>query len=295
MSATETRSEWDGIEMGQRGFALIDVFGEGAFAGNPLAVVTGADNLDAAAMQQIANWLNLSETTFLLPPTDPGADYRVRIFTVDRELPFAGHPTLGSCHAWLAAGGRPKLDSVVVQECGAGLVKVRRTDNQLAFAAPPLIRSGPPSEAELAEVLSVLRIGRQAVVDASWACNGPNWMAVLLDSAESVLALEPARHHPRVIDIGVVGPHAPGNEAAFEVRAFFSAGGGSVVEDPVTGSLNASVAQWLFSTGRASTAYVAAQGTRLGRRGRVQVDRDSRGQVWIGGNTRSLFEGKMLF
>jgi len=276
-------------------FSIIDVFGDGAFAGNPLAVVAGADDLDTDTMQRIANWLNLSETTFLLPPTNPAADYRVRIFTVDRELPFAGHPTLGSCHAWLADGGQPKQQGVVVQECGAGLVTVRRGDGRLTFAAPPLIRSGPLSDAELAEVLSVLQIGPDSVVDASWASNGPGWIAVLLESAEAVLALEPLRTCPRVVDIGVVGPHAAGADADFEIRGFFSAGTGALVEDPVTGSLNASVAQWLYASGRIDRPYVAAQGTKLGRRGRVYLERDAGGQVWVGGSTRSLFSGTGLF
>lgn len=276
-------------------FALIDVFGEGDFSGNPLAVIAGADGLDTAEMQRIACWLNLSETVFLAPPTDPAADYRARIFTVDRELPFAGHPTLGSAHFWLETGGQPQTEGRIVQQCGAGLVAVRRDAGRLAFAAPPLIRSGPLTEDELAEVLHVLQIGREAIVDSTWASNGPGWIAVMLPSAEAVLALEPLRHHPRVIDIGVVGPHATGGDAAFEIRAFFSAGPGGVVEDPVTGSLNASIAQWLYATGRADAPYVAAQGTRLGRRGRVHIARDEAGQVWVGGATRSLFTGDPRF
>ena len=282
--------------MEQHPFTMVDVFGDGAFAGNPLAVIADADHLQTAEMQRIANWLNLSETTFLLRPTDPRADYRARIFTIDRELPFAGHPTLGSCHAWLAGDGRPQREGEVVQECGAGLVTIRRDgEDRLAFAAPPLTRSGPLDEAELAEVLEVLQIGRDAVIDAAWACNGPGWVAVLLESADAVLAVEPLRSFPRVVDIGVVGPHASGGAADFEIRAFFTAGPGTIVEDPVTGSLNASTAQWLYATSRVEGPYVAAQGTMLGRRGRVYLDRDEAGQVWVGGAARSMFGGTTLF
>jgi len=282
--------------MEQSPFTMVDVFGDGAFAGNPLAVIADADHLETAEMQRIANWLNLSETTFLLRPTDPLADYRARIFTVDRELPFAGHPTLGSCHAWLARDGRPQREGQVVQECGVGLVTIRRDGgDRLAFAAPPLIRSGPLDEAELAEVLEVLQIERDAVIDAAWACNGPGWVAVLLESADAVLAVEPRRSFPHVIDIGVVGPHAADGPADFEIRAFFSAGPGMIMEDPVTGSLNASIAQWLYATNRVEGPYVAAQGTRLGRRGRVHLDRDKDGQVWVGGAARGLFAGTSLF
>ncbi len=275
-----------------RPFSLVDVFGTSPFSGNPLAVVADADGLSTGEMQRIADWLNLSETAFLLPPTDPGADYRVRIFTAVHELPFAGHPTLGACHAWLAAGGRPRDPAgVAVQQCGAGLVPVRTGGDRLAFAAPPLLRGGPPTEAELDEALAVLRLDRSAVVEARWVDNGPGWLGLLLRSADEVLAVEPARHHPGRVDIGLVGPHAPGGEAAFELRALFSGVAGSIVEDPVTGSLNASVAQWLFDTGRARERYVAAQGTRLGRTGRVHAERDAGGRVWIGGRTETLFSG----
>lgn len=280
--------------MTQRPFSMIDVFGDGLFAGNPLAVIADGTGLDTAEMQRIAHWLNLSETTFLLPPTDPNADYRVRIFTVDRELPFAGHPTLGSAHAWLEHGGLPKTEGVVVQECGAGLVTVRRDGDRLAFAAPPRTRSGPLSEAELEEVLGVLRLGRDDIVDAQWVSNGPGWVAVLLASAEAVLAVEPVAAHERVIDVGVVGPHANG-DVNFEIRGFFSVASGTLVEDPVTGSLNASVAQWLFESGRAKGSYVAAQGTKLGRRGRVYLTQNGDGQVWVAGASRTLFSGAGAF
>jgi len=280
--------------MTQRPFSMIDVFGDGAFAGNPLAVIADGADLSTDEMQRIAHWLNLSETTFLLPPTDPAADYKVRIFTVDRELPFAGHPTLGSAHAWLENGGRPKTDGAVVQECGAGLVTLRRDTHRLAFSAPPRTRSGPLSEAEIDEVLGVLRLGREQMVDAQWVSNGPGWVAVLMESAEAVLAVQPVAAHNRIIDVGVVGPHR-GGDADFEIRGFFSVASGTLVEDPVTGSLNASIAQWLFESGRAKDSYVAAQGTKLGRRGRVHLSRDAHGQVWVGGSSRTMFSGTGTF
>jgi PhzF family phenazine biosynthesis protein len=276
-----------------RPFQLVDVFGQGDFTGNPLAVVLDADGLDGETMQRMARWLNLSETTFLLPPTTPDADYRVRIFTLDRELPFAGHPTLGSCHAWLTAGGHARQAGQVVQECGVGLVTVRREGDRLAFAAPPLIRTGAVEAGDVDEVAHVLRIARDEIEDAQWVDNGPGWRAVMLASAEAVLALDPLRAYERRIEIGVVGPHAPGGDADYEVRALFSDPHGAIVEDPVTGSLNASVAQWLFASGRRSAGYVAAQGTRLGREGRVYIDRDPPGQVWVGGAARSLFSGAL--
>ena len=276
-----------------RPFRLVDVFGTNSLTGNPLAVIADAEGLATDEMQAIASWLNFSETTFLLPPTDPSADYRVRIFTMAHELPFAGHPTLGSAHAWLEAGGRPKQDGVIVQECGVGLVTIRHEGDPLAFAAPPLLRGGTPTEAEIAQVAELLRIDRSAIVDAAWADNGPGWIAVMLESAEAVLAVEPARHHPEHIDIGIVGPHAPGGDVAFELRALFTDAHGGLIEDPVTGSLNASVGQWLFASGRASGSYVAAQGTRLGRSGRIHVSQDDTGQVWVAGATRTLFSGRM--
>ena len=270
--------------------SMVDVFGAEAFSGNPLAVVTGAADLSTEDMLRITRWFNLSETTFLLPPTDPAADYSVRIFTLDRELPFAGHPTLGTCHAWLEAGSVPKNSTEIVQECGAGLVKIRRDAGRLAFAAPPLLRSGSPSAGELAEAARFLGIADEEVVDAAWVDNGPGWLGIRLASAEKVLALTPARSWPARVDIGVVGPHASG-DVAFEVRAFFGDHSGAIIEDPVTGSLNASLAQWLFESGVAKGDYVAAQGTCLGRKGRVFASRDETGQVWIGGNTRTHVAG----
>jgi len=271
-----------------RPFAQVDVFSEVPFGGNPVAVVLDAAGLDTAAMQRFAHWTNLSETTFVLPPTASEADYRVRIFTPAAELPFAGHPTLGTCHAWLEAGGVAAADEVV-QECAAGLVPVRRTADGLAFAAPALLRGGPVEEALVAEIAGVLSVDRAAIVDAQWADNGPGWVAVLLESAEAVLALTPG---PTTLDIGVVGPYPPGSPEAFEVRAFFPVNG-AVVEDPVTGSLNASLAQWLLRTGRAHAPYVARQGTILSRAGRVFVTQDDQGAVWVAGATRTRVSGEV--
>ena len=275
-----------------RPFKLVDVFGTDDFSGNPLAVVAGAEGLSTDEMQRITRWLNLSETAFLLAPTDDHADYRVRIFTLAHELPFAGHPTLGSCHAWLEAGGTPRNPDMVVQECGAGLVEIRRDGDRLAFAAPPLIRSGVPTETELAEVTALLRIDRAAVVEARWVDNGPGWIALLLSSAAEVLAVDYARYHHRQIDVGIVGPHPAGSNVAFEIRAIFSDAHGALIEDPVTGSLNASVGQWLFASGRATGRYIAAQGSCIGRSGRVEVTQDEHGQVWVGGRTVTLFDGQ---
>ncbi len=264
-------------------FELIDVFCDGPFSGNPLAVVTTPDELDAAQMQRITGWLNLSETAFLLPPTDPAADYRVRIFTLERELPFAGHPTLGACHAWLQAGGVAMAGDTIIQQCGIGRVAVRRFGERLAFAAPLLIRSGEVADDLLDEVLCVLGIGRAEVQGAAWVDNGPGWIGVQLSGADAVLALKPARSHPRRIEIGVVGLHPPGGAAAYEVRAFFSDAHGGIIEDPVTGSLNASLAQWLTGSGQVTPPFMAAQGTCLGRDGRVHIDADETGHLWIGG------------
>ena len=273
--------------MRTRRFSQVDVFATVPYAGNPVAVVLDADDLDAEAMQRFARWTNLSETTFVLAAHDKAADYRLRIFTPAGELPFAGHPTLGSCHAWLEAGGIPMAADTVVQECGAGLVEVRRADGRLAFAAPPLVRSGPVEPGLVAHVADLLGIDRSSVVDTQWVDNGPGWLGVLLGSAEAVLALRPGVVD---LDIGVVGPHAAGSSDAFEVRAFFPVGG-STVEDPVTGSLNAALAEWLTRTGRATLPYTARQGTTLARSGRVFVTSDEGGGIWTGGATVECISG----
>lgn len=276
----------------QRGFQQIDVFGTGPLSGNPVAVVTDGDGLTTDAMRAFSRWTNLSECTFLLPPTTPAADYRVRIFSLDRELPFAGHPTLGTARAWLEAGGRPRTPGEIVQECGLGLVPVRVSGELLAFAAPPLSRSGPVAAEDLDPVLAVLGVGRSDVVDAAWLDNGPGWIGVLLADAATVLALEPDAARapgPGPRDIGVVGPYPAGSEVAIELRAFFPDASGTLREDPVTGSLNAAAAQWLLATGRVRAPYLASQGARPGRAGRIHVSDD--GALRVGGRTAVVVRG----
>ena len=274
----------------------IDVFTATPLKGNPLAVVHDASGLSDAAMQAFARWTNFSETTFLLPPTGPQAaeaaeaDYRVRIFTPDRELPFAGHPTLGSCHAWLAAGGVPKSADAVVQQCGVGLVRLRRDGSRLAFAAPKLLRSGEVDAATRADIARSLRIPQDAIRAAQWVDNGPGWVAVLLGSRDEVLALQPDFAVMKPAAIGVVAPCPPEHDTQFEVRAFIADLGSS--EDPVTGSLNAGLGQWLIGAGLAPERYVAAQGTALGRAGRVHVERID-GQVWVGGDCVEVVQGRV--
>ncbi len=272
-------------------FSQVDVFSNMPMLGNPVAVVHDAaandgEGLSTDAMQTFARWTNLSETTFLLPPTDPLADYRLRIFTPGGELPFAGHPTLGSCRAWLAVGGVPADADVIVQECGAGLVRIRKTGDQLAFAAPPLVRSGPP-DPELREgVIRALGLSGDQIVDMSWVANGPNWVGVLVSDAATVLAAEPDFPAMRAlggVEVGIIGPHPADGPADYEVRAFCPDLG--MPEDPVTGSLQAGLAQWLIGSGVASDAYVAAQGTVLGRAGRVHIKAEggATGDIWVGG------------
>ena len=274
-----------------RRFTQVDVFTDELTFGNPVAVVHDADDLTEQQMAAFANWTNLSETTFLSAPTDERADYRVRIFTPHVELPFAGHPTLGTAHAWLEAGGVPKDAEELVQECGAGLVRIRRDGARLSFAAPPLIRGGDVDAEDLTEIVAILGIDHDQVVDAQWADNGPGWVALLLPDAEAVLALRPkAVEGGRFDSIGVIGPYPPNAEVDFEVRAFtlLVAQG----EDPVTGSLNAALGQWLIATGRAPSSYVAAQGTALGRRGRVYVTKIGN-EVWTGGHTVTGVSGNV--
>lgn len=273
--------------MGSYRFSQVDVFSDAPLLGNPVAVVHDADDLTDEQMAAFARWTNLSETTFLLRPTAADADYRLRIFTPGAELPFAGHPTLGSAHAWREAGGEPAVPGRVVQECGAGLVTLHDAAGRLAFEAPPLLRSGPVSADDLARVRRALRLDEAAVVDAAWVDNGPGWVGVLLGSAAEVLAVDPDWSVFGDLDVGVVGAYPPGSEAAVEVRAFCP--GLGVVEDPVTGSLNAGLAQWLAG-GVLPASYVASQGTVLGRRGRVHVDRVG-DVVRVGGATRTTVAG----
>lgn len=268
-----------------RSFRQVDVFSAEPARGNPVAVVHGAEDLTDQQMRSFARWTNLSETTFLLPASNPAADYRVRIFTPDAELPFAGHPTLGTAHAWLEAGGAPASDGVLVQECAAGLVNVRRGD-QLAFEAPPLLRSGAVADVDLERIVRALRVRRDDVVDSAWIDNGPGWVGILLGSADQVLDLQPAWHEFDGLAIGVVGPRSSGATAC-EVRAFCP--GLGVTEDPVTGSLNAGIGQWLAGDVLPSS-YVAAQGTVVGRAGRVQVTRDG-ATVLVGGDTVTRIVG----
>lgn len=275
-------------------FRQVDVFSSLPLLGNPVAVVHDADDLDEEQMAAFARWTNLSETTFLLAPTTPEADYRLRIWTPGGELPFAGHPTLGSAHAWLEAGGAPASADTVVQECGAGLVRVRRGE-RLAFAAPPLLRSGPVDADDLARIAEALAIDPADIVDAAWIDNGPGWVGVLLRDADAVLAVRPDLARFGGLDIGVVGPYPDGHpeRVAVEVRALCP--GHGVAEDPVTGSLNAGIAQWLAGS-RLPTSYVASQGTALGRRGRVHVSVEGEGPdraVWVGGETRTTISGTL--
>jgi PhzF family phenazine biosynthesis protein len=289
--------------MHQRPFQQVDVFTATPYLGNPLAVVLDGAGLTTEAMQQFTNWTNLSEATFVLPPTPEGraagADYRVRIFCPGRELPFAGHPTLGSCHAWLQAGGQPRASGRIVQECGVGLVPLRQDGERLAFAAPPLIRSGPLAEDDVQRIARGLGVAREDILHHAWCDNGPNWRGVLLRSAAQVLALQPDAAVLAGLDVGVVGPRgkvgvvgaSDAEGIAFEVRAFFP-GNNGLAEDPVTGSLNAALAQWLIGAGLAPTRYVASQGTALGRAGRVHVEQDGE-QIWIGGSSVTCMRGEV--
>jgi PhzF family phenazine biosynthesis protein len=273
-----------------RAFAQVDVFGAEPYQGNPVAVVLDGSDLTDDAMAHFARWTNLSETTFVLPPTTPEADYRLRIFTPGGEIPFAGHPTLGSAHAWLTAGGSPRRGDVLVQECAMGLVELRGGAGDLSFRAPQPVRTGPLDEDLLARIARGLRIDADAVVAHQWVDNGPGWAAVQLATAAEVLALEPDDAHMTDLMIGAVGAHPAGASEQFELRAFCGPIG--VREDPVTGSLNASVAQWLIGTGAAPTAYRAAQGSRVGRRGLISV-RQEDGETWVGGACATCVTGEV--
>ena len=271
-------------------FHQLDVFSDQPLKGNPLAVVHDADVLTEADMARFARWTNLSETTFLLPPTDPRADYRVRIFTPGQELPFAGHPTLGSCAAWLRAGGVPTTPGVVVQECGIGLVTIRQDAERLAFAAPPLLRTGPLAPDLLVRIVSALRVNPSDVLHHQWVVNGPEWCAVMLRDAELVRQLKPDFAALADLKLGVVAPQAAGSDTAFEVRAFVVPSG--VNEDPVTGSLNAGLAVWMRAAGLAPAHYQVAQGAALGREGRVHIDQEG-DTVWVGGAVSLCIEGRL--
>lgn len=273
-----------------RRYTEVDVFAETAYRGNALAVVHDAEGLTTAAMQQFANWTNLSETTFLLAPTHPQADYRVRIFTATEELPFAGHPTLGSAKAWLADGGMLGSDGMIVQECAAGLIPIRVSGDRFAFQAPPLTRYEAVEETQLQRIAVVLGIGREQILDSSWIVNGPRWIGIRLESAHDVLDLRPDPGQLGDLEIGVIGPYGPGTATEFEVRAFV--GGGAVWEDPVTGSLNAGLARWLTDTARAPAHYVVSQGIVLGREGRVYIDVEG-DTIWVGGNVSTCIEGSI--
>ncbi|MDB5777954.1 MAG: phenazine biosynthesis protein PhzF family [Polaromonas sp.] len=303
--------------MKQRLFKQVDVFTPVPYLGNPLAVVLDGSGLDDAAMQRFARWTNLSETTFLLPPEEATADYRVRIFTPGGELPFAGHPTLGSCHAWLQAGGQPQSAEFIVQQCQVGLVKIRREGNRLAFAAPPLRRSAP-SPVLLAKVAAALGLKAPQVLAAQLLDNGPVWLGLLLDSPDTVLQLTPDHAALEQLDVkvgiaalypqeetlpligranrearafGASAKQTPGAAPDLEVRAFAASIG--INEDPVTGSLNASLAQWLIESGHAPERYLASQGACIGRAGQVHLERDAQGQVWVGGESVTCIDGQV--
>ena len=273
-------------------FKQLDVFSSVALKGNPLAVVLGADRLTDQQMADFANWTNLSETTFLLTPRDPRADYRVRIFTTLKELPFAGHPTLGSCQAWLQAGGVPKGDEII-QECEIGLVRIRRQGEQLAFIAPPLLRSGEVEAPLLERVRLALGLPPEAIVRSQWVDNGAGWLALMLTDRECVLGVRPDYSQLHGLAVGVIAPCDPardGVDTHFEVRAFIAGDGAQ--EDPATGSLNAGIAQWLLAQGLAPNRYVVSQGTAIGRAGRIHVERQG-DEIWIGGAVAMCIEGRV--
>ncbi len=273
-------------------FRQVDVFGTTPFSGNPVAVILDAEGLTTAQMQDVSDWTNLSECTFVLAPSQEGADYRVRIFAGRTERPFAGHPTLGTAAAWADAGGVPASEGVIVQQCAAGLVEVRATEGDYAFAAPPSTRGGDLTSEEHATLVAFLGVDEADVVATQWVDNGPGWVAALLRDAEAVLAVEPRPEaYDDVIAVGVAGLHPVGAEADVEVRGLFSfVPGGPVIEDPITGSLNASLAQWFTSSGRLSAPYVARQGTAIGRSGRVEVT-EADGDLWIAGRTTIRVSG----
>ena len=270
-------------------FAQVDVFSSTPYRGNPVAVILDAEDLEDADMQRMARWTNLSETTFVLPPATPEGDYRLRIFTPGGELPFAGHPTLGSAHIWLERGGTPKTAERVAQECGAGLVEVRRRAGLLSFAAPPTRRSGPIEPEYLGQIVAAFGIDHDQVLAHQWVDNGPGWAVVQLATAREVLELQPDLSRIPAAMVGAIGAHPAGGEHAFELRTF--APGVGVAEDPVCGSMNAAVAQWLVRTGAMPGSYRVSQGRRLDRAGDVTITADPDGTIWVGGHTNTLFHG----
>jgi len=267
---------------------LVDVFCDGELSGNPLGVVHGGDDLSAEEMQSFTNWLGFSETTFLLPPSHREADYRVRIFYPGGELPFAGHPTLGSCHSWLAAGGESARAGVVVQECGIGLVEIRLSGDNLAFKAPELSKYEALTDEERSQAIALTGIDEASVLEAVHVVNGPKWQLLRLKSAQDVLDATPVSKAPLGTDLGLVGPHEPGFERDWELRAFFADTHERFVEDPVTGSFNAGVAVHLFGTGHISGSYCAGQGRKIGANGLVQCEQDENGDIWIGGKCHTV-------
>ena len=273
-------------------FHQLDVFTDQALMGNPLAVVHGADELTEKQMAKFANWTNLSETTYLLKPSNELADYKVRIFTPSSELPFAGHPTLGTCYAWLANGGKPKSGDFIIQECGVGLIKIRRDGTKLSFAAPKLIKSGSLDEATLGKIAKGLGVNITDIVHHQWVDNGPGWCAVMLKTAEQVLAIVPDKQLLKAFKVGVIGPYLGGGETDFEVRAFVIPLG--VDEDPVTGSLNAGIATWLIGDDLAGDSYTVSQGKALGRNGKIFINKID-DEIWVGGEVVGCIEGSVVF
>jgi PhzF family phenazine biosynthesis protein len=271
-------------------FNQVDVFTDQALKGNPLAVVHRADELSQREMQDIANWTNLSETTFLLNPINQEADYRVKIFTPKTELPFAGHPTLGSCFAWIKRGGLPKSKDFIIQECEIGLVKIRNANNRLSFSAPNLIKTGPIDVATLQTISKGIGVSMDEIVHHQWVDNGPGWCAVMLKTADQVLNLKLDPQLLKHFKLGVIGPHPDGNSFDFEVRAFVFPYG--IAEDPVTGSLNAGIASWLFRDNLIQKNYCVSQGTALGRAGKIYIERQG-DFIWVGGEVVNCISGEL--
>jgi len=278
--------------MQQPRFIQCDVFTPTPTLGNALAVVVDGEGLSDAAMHTFAAWTNLAETTFMLPPTAPEADYRLRIFSPTREMLFAGHPTLGSCAAWLHCGGQPKQPDLVRQECAIGIVDIDISDPQLpAFVAPPTaIR--PMQTANFEAIVDVLEIPRECILRSAELDNGPLWQAFQLDSADSVMALDAARvRWPEFKALGFIGAHVDGGECQYEVRMLAPSSGMS--EDPITGSLNSALAHWLQAEGQLPQAVTVAQGTKIDRHGRVSIRPVGPDKVMIGGQTHILIEGSL--